>query len=161
MEIENINNYFNYINLERKKWTKKSVQLTIKESFLNNTMINPGQIWICDLGKNTGSELNNKRPVVILQKHCNNSKTVIIVPISNKQKKYTSHVHIEDDLYEIKNGNIQGTISTEHIREVSIARLQYMLGNMTKKGMDKVLIALLDTIFGLKRTKTVLDKLNI
>lgn len=139
-------------------WGSKNLELTLKEQFLDDLIVQQGQVWLCDLGENTGSELNNKRPVIILQRNCIDAKTVLIAPISNKPTRCASHVKIENDLY--KNMVLSGTITVEHVREVSIARLCYKLGDMTEKGMDKVLIALIKTTFGIKRTSNVLNKLD-
>ena len=48
-----------------------------------------GEIWICDLGQNTGSEQNGVRPCLVLNQKKKTERTCIIVPASRTKREHS------------------------------------------------------------------------
>ncbi|MDQ7023647.1 MAG: type II toxin-antitoxin system PemK/MazF family toxin [Candidatus Gracilibacteria bacterium] len=75
------------------------------------------RIYFCDLGKNIGSELNKKRPCIILsKKFINNGNTVLIAPLKSFKGKINKNYQIKFNCNKLKNISI---IDFSGIRQIS------------------------------------------
>ena len=56
---------------------------------MSKRQIQQGQIYICELGENIGSEQSGERPCLIIQNNILNetSDVVIVLPITSKAKR--------------------------------------------------------------------------
>lgn len=100
-----------------------------------------GDIYFVNLGSKQGSEQGGTRPVVILQnnKGNNNSPTVIIAPITSKQKTILpTHVTVKT----IKGLRKRSTVLLEQIQTVNKDRLFEYVGHFPDEIMKKIDCAL-------------------
>lgn len=104
--------------------------------------IRQGEIYMCNLdGDSVGSEQKNTRPILIVSTDSLNlnRSNVIIVPITSSiNKKYMiNHYCISNDKYNwlTRKTNI---ILLECIRDISVNRMERMLGKIDKEDMDNI-----------------------
>jgi len=114
-------------------WTGLMMDLTIKE---RNVQVEPqrGDVYLCQLGENIGSELNKIRPVIIVSNNVGNkhSSIVSVIPISHKVTTLPTHAVIEPQ------GQLEGTALAEQMRVCSKARLTKKVGHLSEPCMRGV-----------------------
>jgi mRNA interferase MazF len=126
-------------------WTGTMMELSVKEKYAKNVSPRRREIWTCDLGENVGSELNKVRPCLIYQNDVGNknANTTIILPITNREERIPTHVHLTQDAFASVEKEITGTIVAEQVRAVSKSRLGRKIGELTDSTMNRVDFAVL------------------
>lgn len=99
-------------------------------------------VFLADLNPTKGSEMQKKRPCVIIspnEMHFNLS-TVIVAPMTTKIKKYPTRVTLNFD-------SKDGQIALDQMRSIDQSRLIKKLGNIEDKKIQKLIIDTLTKIF--------------
>ena len=95
-----------------------------------------GEIYLADLGKNTGSELNGVRPVLIIQNDKGNkySTTTIIAPLSTNIRKrcLPTHVYLDKDENNLREHSL---IIVEQMKVICKSRLGKRLTKLSDRKM--------------------------
>lgn len=78
------------------EWLKTALYLNIIAKNKNQRILKRGQVYKCDLGYGIGSEMQKKRPVVIVQNDVGNklSSNTIIIPLTHNNHKIPCSVSI-------------------------------------------------------------------
>lgn len=106
-----------------------------------------GEVYMCDLGKNIGSEQGGYRPVIIIQNDVANyySNTTIIVPLTSQTKsKIPTHYEFtfsEENMLDFKpryENLKKNTVIAEQIKTIDKSRLIKYVGTMNEEFMKKV-----------------------
>ena len=84
-----------------------------------------GQIWLCDLKVNIGSEQNGVRPCIVLNFPIKNERTCVVIPCSNTIRKHS---------IKINNYNFQ----IYQVRAIDQSRLIRLIERFEEKDTDKV-----------------------
>ena len=107
-----------------------------------DAMVYRGEIYFANLDPVEGSEQGGRRPVLIIQNDIGNryAPTTIISPITSQAKKYKypTHVHIKN-IEGIDNSSI---VMLEQIRTISKDRLEFKMGKLNQRMMQKVNMAI-------------------
>ena len=98
-----------------------------------------GDIYLVDLGTNTGSEQGGCRPVILLQNNVGNhyAPTLIVAPISSrywKKLKQPTHSLIEG----IQNLTSPSVVLAEQIITIDKKRVMKYLGKVPEKQMQGI-----------------------
>lgn len=103
--------------------------------------IKQGDVCICDLSGNLGSEQGGSRPVLVVQNNIGNSysPTTIIVPLTKQDKAILpQHYILSKDDYDFLFND--STVLCEQVKCIDISsRLERKLGKISKKDMDEIL----------------------
>lgn len=106
-------------------------------------MIERGDIYLCDLGQNVGSEQSGYRPVVVIQNNVGNkfSPTVVVSAITSNIKKVELPTHVK---LSSKDCNLleDSIILLEQIRTLDKRRLKTKIGNVGPDILKRIDIAL-------------------
>ena len=100
-----------------------------------------GEIYICELGKNIGSEQNGERPCLVIQNDILNetSDVTIVLPITSRIKKeMPTHYELDTKDYPFLITK-RNTILCEHIRCISKNRVGKLIGKLNKSDLENVL----------------------
>ncbi|URZ02703.1 type II toxin-antitoxin system PemK/MazF family toxin [Clostridium felsineum] len=135
----NLKEIYEYI-----KWANDKIAINNNVEASYGTIPKRGEIWTCQLGENIGSEENKIRPAIIIQNDTGNEKgpTTIIVPISNRPKKISTHIELRPGDYKLVHGEVNkitGTILCEQIKVVSKARLGRHVATLNSDFVNKIL----------------------
>ena len=113
-----------------------SLALNDKESKIRRNLldIRKGQVYLCDLSGNRGSEQGNKRPVIVVQNDVGNkfSGTTIVLSCTTKHKKFLP-TH-----YNFRFKGVDNIVLGEQIRTVSKDRFIHYMGELTPKEIEEV-----------------------
>ncbi len=71
-------------------WNKEKMQI---HDFASRKYAQQGQIWLCNLGTNIGSEQNNIRPCLVLNAPVKRERTFVIIPASNTKRNSTIQIN--------------------------------------------------------------------
>lgn len=106
-------------------------------------MIQRGEIYLCDLGQNIGSEQSGFRPVIVIQNDIGNkySPTVVVSAITSKFTKAQLPTHVEISSKE-SGLHENSLILLEQIRTLDKSRLKIKVGQVSLNIMKKIDIAL-------------------
>lgn len=103
--------------------------------------IKQGDVCICDLSGNLGSEQGGSRPVLVVQNNTGNSHspTTIIVPLTKQEKaKLPQHYILNKDDYEFLFHD--STVLCEQVKCIDMSsRLERKLGKISRQDMDEIL----------------------
>ena len=106
-------------------------------------MVQRGEIYLCDLGQNVGSEQGGYRPVIVIQNNIGNkySPTVVVSAITSKFTKaqLPTHVEISSEESGLRENSI---VLLEQIRTLDKSRLKLKVGKLTVNILKKIDIAL-------------------
>lgn len=104
-------------------------------------MVKRGEVYLINLDPTIGSEIQKTRPCVIVSPDEMNQyiRTVIIAPMTTKERSYKSRVEIEFD-------NKQGQVMLDQLRTIDKQRLIKKLGNLSEEELKQVL-SLLQEMF--------------
>lgn len=107
------------------EWLKQKLFLDTVSNKAAIRKIKRGQVYHCELGMNVGSELQKKRPCVIIQNDIGNTHSPIttIVPITHTQKNLNCFVHIADKYDKTGNLILDGFVNVAAIRSIDKARI--------------------------------------
>ncbi|PJI08299.1 MULTISPECIES: type II toxin-antitoxin system PemK/MazF family toxin [Clostridium] len=135
----NLKEIYEYI-----KWANDKIAINNNVGVSSRTIPKRGEIWTCQLGENIGSEENKIRPAIIIQNDTGNEKgpTTIIVPISNRPKKISTHIELRNSDYKLVHGEVNkitGTVLCEQIKVVSKARLGRHVATLNNDFVNKIL----------------------
>lgn len=124
------------------EWIGECSDLSILERTMRNFKPERGDIVMCDFGVNCGSEIDKKRPCIVIQTTELNNKlpVTIVVPITTKKAEYETEFQITPtDIEYLTHGQeIYGSGIAIQIRTVSVARLFKKIGKMNDLGLKKV-----------------------
>ena len=100
-------------------------------------MVNRGEVYLVSLDPTVGSKVQKTRPCVVISPNEMNKyiRTVVIAPMTTKQKSYKSRVEINFD-------GRQGQIMLDQIRTIDKKRLITRLGALSVKELKAVLSVL-------------------
>lgn len=72
-----------------------TITINLEKGGIN--MVERGDIYLCDLGQNVGSEQSGYRPVVVIQNNVGNkfSPTVVVSAITSNVKKLELPTHVK------------------------------------------------------------------
>jgi mRNA interferase MazF len=132
-------------------WTNEKFRLhkLAQKQTVKNMLIKRGQIYWAALGKNVGSEQNEKRPVIILQNDQGNrfAPTTIVAPITDPDKKRAKPLPVEVPI-DLKGPNpndpsnpitlVKGVIRLQQIRVLSKARLEKMICDLNDPNLTQL-----------------------
>ncbi|MBI0033058.1 type II toxin-antitoxin system PemK/MazF family toxin [Lactobacillus sp. M0396] len=109
-----------------------------------------GSIYLINFGENIGSEINKKRPGLIVSNRTNNlnSDNVVALPITktlviNKKThrpKYSSQYFLYKSKYTFL--DFDSCVKCEQIRTISKARILKYLGNLDKDDLKNIILKL-------------------
>ena len=108
---------------EFEKWTKQKIKINF---FNHRKNPNQGEIWMCNMGKNIGSEQSNARPVLIVNRRIKGENTCVIIPASSTQRRFS----IEVDGY---------NFLPHQIRTVDTKRLYRNITRISRDSLQKVM----------------------
>ncbi|HQR92441.1 MAG: transcriptional regulator [Bacteroidetes bacterium 24-39-8] len=89
-------------------------------------------VWLVELEPTIGSEVNKKRPCVIISPQAMNNSlnTVLIAPLTHTQKSYPTRIYTNFK-------NEDGQVMLDQIRGVDKSRLKKLLGSLdAETGQD-------------------------
>jgi mRNA interferase MazF len=132
-------------------WTEEKFRLhkLAQRKTVQKMQVKRGQIYWAVLGKNVGSEQNERRPVIILQNDQGNrfGPTTIVAPITDPDKKRDKPLPVEV-LINLKEENpddpsnpntlVTGVIRLQQIRVLSKARLEKMICDLNDPELKKL-----------------------
>ncbi len=100
-------------------------------------MVSRGEVYLISLDPTVGSEVQKTRPCIVISPNEMNRyiRTVVIAPMTTKQKSYKSRVGINFD-------GKQGQIMLDQIKIVEKKRLLAKLGKLSVKELKAVLSVL-------------------
>lgn len=104
-------------------------------------MVSRGEVYLINLDPTVGSEVKKTRPCLIISPDEMNQyiRTIIIAPMTTRQKSYKSRVNINFD-------GKQGQIMLDQIRTIDKRRLITKLGILSTKDL-KVVLSVLQEMF--------------
>ncbi|MBQ8823771.1 MAG: type II toxin-antitoxin system PemK/MazF family toxin [Ruminococcus sp.] len=130
-------------------WLKQKLFLDETSKNANKRVVKRGQVYNCELGMGIGSELQKKRPCIIIQNDKGNTHSAVttIVPITHTQKPLNCFVPISNK-YD-KNGTLilDGLANVSAIRSVDKARLSDYICDLEQnelKDIDKAIAINID-----------------
>lgn len=120
-----------------------------------NRKINQGEVYFCEIGENIGHEQNKHRPVLVVSENrYNKNGMVTIVPLTKTLKKNSKNGPVQKTHYFLKQANNlflhnDSAVLCEHVKSVSVSRIDNYLGKINKKDFNLIQIRL-KSLFGLK-----------
>ena len=106
-------------------------------------MVYRGEIYFADLDPVEGSEQGGRRPVLIIQNDVGNrfAPTTIVSAITSQEKKhiYPTHVRVRN----INGLEDSSIVMLEQIRTIAKERLEFKMGQLNRRTMWKVNLAIL------------------
>ena len=118
------------------KWNNEKMKL---HDFAFRKYAQQGQIWLCNLGVNIGSEQNNIRPCLVLNMPIKKERTCIIIPASNTNRNSTIKIN-------------QYHFLLHQVRTIDTKRLMRLLERLEKSLVKKVQKELLKILKQAKKT---------
>lgn len=100
-----------------------------------------GEIYICELGENIGSEQNGERPCLIVQNNILNetSDVTIVLPITSRLKKeMPTHYKLKSEDYPFLMTG-RNTVLCECIRCISKKRIGKLIGTIDERDLNNIL----------------------
>ena len=100
-------------------------------------VVERGEVYLVNLDSTVGSEVQKIRPCVIVSPDEMNQsiRTIVIAPMTSKQKNYKSRVALRFD-------GKQGQVMLDQIRTIDKKRLITKLGTLSVKELKSVLSVL-------------------
>ena len=106
-------------------------------------MVYRGEIYFADLDPVEGSEQGGRRPVLIIQNDVGNqyAPTTIVSAITSQEKKhiYPTHVRVRN----VDGLEASSIVMLEQIRTIAKERLEFKIGQLNRKNMWRVNLAIL------------------
>lgn len=132
-------------------WIKTKIFLDAISVNATKRVIRRGEVYSCNFGIGIGSEIQKKRPCIIVQNNTRNyrSANVIVVPISHTNKNISCIVPIQTRTDDNGNVILDGYANVSNVMCVSKARLGSYITILNKdeiKNIDIELSAGLDLI---------------
>lgn len=102
--------------------------------------LNQYEIVLVNLDPTIGSEMQQKRPAVIISPNEMNKylNTIVIAPITSNSKSYPTRININYN-------KIKGSIVLDQIRTIDKQRIIKKLDELTEKDIEKVKFILKET----------------
>lgn len=129
-------------------WLKQKLYLDAVSPTAAQRSVKRGQVYYCELGVGVGSELQKKRPCVIMQNDIGNfhSSVTTVIPITHTGKSLSCFTPITP---KYNNGTLilDGYANTAGIRSIDKARIGNYICDLTSaelKDIDKALAVNLD-----------------
>ncbi len=106
-------------------WLKQKLFLDTMSANATKRRIKRGQVYYCELGIGVGSELQKKRPCVIIQNDMGNihSSVTTVVPITHGHKALNCFVPITDKFDNTGNLILDGSANVTAVRSIDKARI--------------------------------------
>ena len=147
------------------EWVKRAFYLSTQVPNAPKRGAKRGYVYECDLGVGIGSEMQKKRPCIVISNDNANlsSPNVIVIPITHDTAALRCMVPIQT--YKDGNGNIilDGSANTSCITTVSKARLGNLivkLSNIDLEAVEDSLDISLGTIRRTNKLKAEIDRLK-
>jgi len=117
------------------KWNKEKQKLD-EEDYSTENFPQPGEVWMCVVGKNIGFEQNGSgenfsRPVAVIAKF--NNKMLWVVSLSTKQKEFNFYHNFTDP----NNQKVSAIIA--QLKLVSSKRLKRKMYNLSEVDFKNIL----------------------
>jgi len=98
-----------------------------------------GMVISVDLGINCGSEVNKKRPCVVVQNDMGNkhSPTLIVLAISHRNATLPTQVELKRWMMTGSN-RVDGIVMAEQIRTIDKKRVDYIYGSLNDEAMKLI-----------------------
>lgn len=102
-------------------------------------MVKQGDIILIDFAPNIGHEQTGKRPALVLScnTYNNNTKMIILCPITSNSKPFPTHVELDSDT------KTSGVVMCEQIRSMDLSSRQYRI---LEHASDNLLLKVLNTV---------------
>lgn len=121
-------------------WLKQKLYLNTRSENAKERIVMRGQVHFCELGVGVGSEMQKKRPCVIIQNDVGNARsaTTTIVPITHTTKSLKCFVPVKEK-YDT-NGRIilNGSVNVSAIRSIDKARIGNHICDLETSEMKEV-----------------------
>lgn len=148
------------------EWLKTALYLNIIAKNKNQRILKREQVYKCDLGYGIGSEMQKKRPVVIVQNDVGNklSGNTMIVPLTHNDHKIPCSVSITPQVDSTGNIILDGHANASNIMCICKARLDEFICCLSEKDMNLIDEAIIQAV-GLmpkysKLNKSLNDKIS-
>lgn len=121
-------------------WVKRAFYLNTTAQNARKRAAKRGCVYECDLGVGVGSEMQKKRPCIVISnnKANNSSPNVIVIPVTHDPSNLPCMVPLKN--YNAPDGSLllDGSANTSCIVCVSKARLGNMITQLDKKDLEAV-----------------------
>lgn len=121
-------------------WLKQKLYLNVQSQNATKRVVKRGQVYSCELGVGVGSEMQKKRPCVIIQNDVGNARsaTTTVVPITHTIKSLNCFVPIKEK-YDV-NGTVilNGSVNVSAIRSIDKARIGNHICDLETSEMKEV-----------------------
>lgn len=128
----------------------ENIEMTVNERNIRSEKPVRGEIYYCNFGTRVGSEIEKKRPCIVLQATEYNKRlpTALVIPITHKNASFATEFNITPDMIEYLEGNstIEGCATALHVNGVSVARLGRKVGKLNELGLQSAFKALNEVI---------------
>lgn len=121
-------------------WLKQKLFLDAMSKNAAKRTVKRGQVYNCELGMGVGSELQKKRPCVIIQNDIGNAHSAVttIVPITHTQKSLSCFVSIADKLDSNGTVILDGSANVSAIRAIDKARIGDYICDLEQNEMKEI-----------------------
>ncbi|AMN31338.1 hypothetical protein BFS06_11605 [Clostridium perfringens] len=118
--------------------SEKEKTLKLKPKFM--------EVWTVDLAFSVGSEINKVRPCIVISNSflCGRSNNILVIPITSTDNIMPWHIEIDDNFFTEIKEKTTGVVKMEQLRAVSKGRLGKKVGKVSKEGIIKILIKIMD-----------------
>jgi mRNA interferase MazF len=122
------------------EWFKKKISLDISSSTCSRKIVKRGHVYLCELGSNIGSELDKKRPCVILQRDSLNqsSPNTIVAPITHTTSTLDIVIPIEAQFDALGKTILDGNVLLGNIVTISKSRISHEITSIPRAEMEKI-----------------------
>lgn len=143
-------------------WLKQKLYLNAQSQNATKRVVKRGQVYSCELGVGVGSELQKKRPCVIVQNDVGNvrSATTTVVPITHTTKPLNCFVVIADKYDEKGTLILNGSVNVSAIRSIDKARIGDYICDLETSELKEVDKAIALNIDIFKHYKTLQNMYN-
>ena len=121
-------------------WVKRAFFLNTTVDNAKKRAVKRGYVYDCDLGVGVGSEMQKKRPCIVISNNGANktSPNVIIIPVTHDNSPLPCMVPLETYTDEGGNTVLDGSANTSCIACVSKARLGNLIVQLDKHDLEAV-----------------------
>ncbi|MDQ7010104.1 MAG: type II toxin-antitoxin system PemK/MazF family toxin [Candidatus Gracilibacteria bacterium] len=119
-------------------WFYEKANLHFNEKKID-LKLNKGEIYLMNLGRNIGSELNKNRPCIIYSNYYfNNGNNVTIVPLKTYKGKINRNLNIFIEKNNTNKLESNSIVDISGIKQISKKRIGFKIGFMEEKSIEKI-----------------------
>lgn len=121
-------------------WLYEKIKLDSYAQNSSHRSVHRGEVYWCSFGYGIGSEIQKKRPAVIIQNDVGNERlaNIIVVPITHGQASRSFAIPIEEKKGDDGNIILDGNASTANISCFSKARLGDYICSLSSNEMKEI-----------------------